>query len=82
MVFDDRLELFDPSLHHALLVLGRVVLEVLRKVAQLAGGLDLGDDLGPAHGGQLVQLSLDRFEALRRDVNVAHLSSLTVAGPV
>src|SRR5919108_1959545 len=35
VVLDDRLELAYPSLHHALLVLGRVVFEVLGKVPQL-----------------------------------------------
>src|SRR3989454_11893604 len=44
VVLDDGLELIDPSLHHPLLVLRSVVLEVLREVSQLARGLDLGHD--------------------------------------
>src|ERR1700674_998499 len=49
MVLDDGFELLDPGLHKALLVLGRVVLEVLGEIAKLTGGLDLGDDGRAAH---------------------------------
>src|SRR5690348_3532071 len=48
VVLDDRLELPYARLHHSLLVLGGVVLEVLGEIAQLAGGFDLGDDRRPA----------------------------------
>src|SRR5258708_33390321 len=44
VVLDDRLELVDPRLHHALLVFRRVVFEVLGAVVKLAGRLDLGHD--------------------------------------
>src|SRR5260370_15546597 len=79
VVLDDRLELLDPRFHHALLVLGRVVLEVLGKVAQLARGLDLGHDRGPAHRRQLPQLLADCFQTLWGDVDVVHPTESSAA---
>src|SRR5712692_10088930 len=70
VVFHDRLELIDPRFHHALLVLGGVVLEVLRKVAQLAGSFDLRDDCRSAHRGELLELFAHGFQPLGCDVNV------------
>ena len=55
-VLEQRLELADAPLHVALLVLGRVVVAVLREVAQLAGALDLGGDLDAAPRGEVVEL--------------------------
>src|SRR5712692_9515940 len=74
VVLDDRLELLDPGLHHSLLVLGGVVLEVLGQVPQLARRLDLGDDRRALLGGELVVLLADGLEPLRGDVNVGHVS--------
>src|SRR5260370_21399329 len=70
VVLDDRLELVDARLHHALLVLRRVVLEVLGEVAELPGRLDLGHDRRPPTRGQLVELLANRHEPLRGDVDV------------
>src|SRR6266567_2436446 len=70
VVLDDHLELVDAGLFHALLVLGRVVLEVLGQVAQLARRLDLGRDLGPPDPRELVVLLAHGFQALRGDVDV------------
>src|SRR5205809_6152003 len=70
VVLDDHLELVDAGLFHALLVLGRVVLEVLGQVAQLAGRLDLGRDLGPPDPRELLVLLTDSFQALGSDVDV------------
>src|SRR5258708_13825215 len=66
VVLDDRLELVDPRLHHALLVLRRVVLEVLGEVAELPSSLDLGHDRLPPNRDQLVELLANRHEPLRR----------------
>src|SRR5438093_2343057 len=70
VVLDDRLELVDAGLFHALFVLGRVVLEVLGQVAQLARRLDLGRDLGPPDARELVVLFAHGFQALGGDVDV------------
>src|SRR2546430_3510517 len=70
VVLDDHLELVDAGLFHALLVLGRVVLEVLGQVAQLASRLDLGRDLGPPDPRELLVLLADSFQALGSDVDV------------
>src|SRR5579859_6596496 len=70
VVLEDHLELLDPRLLHALLVLGGVVLEVLGKVAELAGGLDLGGDLRPPVVDQLVVLLAHGLQALAGDVDV------------
>src|SRR6266508_2560293 len=65
VVLDDGLELLDPCLHHSLIVLGGVVLEVLGEVAELAGRLDLGHDRRSLLGGELFQLTANPFEPLR-----------------
>src|SRR6266550_1915292 len=70
VVLDDRLELPDASFHHSLLVFGGVIFEVLRQVAQLAGGLDLGDDGGATLRGEHVKLLAHRLQPLGRDVDV------------
>ena len=57
-VLEEVLELADPALHVALLVLGGVVVAVLAEVAQLAGRLDLLGDLDAAAGGEIVELGL------------------------
>ena len=49
----------DPALEQSLLVLGRVVLEVLREVAEAACRLDRVDDDGTARAFQLGQLGLE-----------------------
>ena len=69
-MLDDRLQVVDPRLDEALLVLGSVVLEVLREVAKLAGSFDLGCNVGPAVGNELVELLFDRLQALGSDVDV------------
>ena len=56
---EQLLELADPGLALALLVLGGVVAAVLLEVAFLAGCLDPADDLGPAVTGEVVQLVLE-----------------------
>ena len=58
------LELTDPALHVALLVLGGVVAGVLLEVAFLAGALDLVGDLDAAAGGEIVELGLQAVEGL------------------
>src|SRR5579859_1371238 len=70
VVLEDRLEVVDPGLDEALLVLGRVVLEVLRQVPELAGGLDLGGDRRPALAHKLVVLLAHRLQPFGRDVSV------------
>src|SRR5256714_7552660 len=80
VVLDDRLELLDAGLHHSPPVPGGLLLEVLGKVAQLARRFDLGDDRGALHRGELPMLSLDRFQPLWRDGDVAHKTSLSAPG--
>ena len=61
-VLEDRFELADAALHVALLVLGRVVVAVLRQVAELARPLDRLGDLDAAPGGEVVELRLQPVE--------------------
>ena len=55
---EDRLELADATLHVPLLVLRRVVVAVLREVAELACPLDLRGHLDAAPGLEVVELGL------------------------
>ena len=55
----------DARLEQALLVLGGVVLEVLGEVAELAGLLDRGDDLGAPRALELLELGPQRLGLLR-----------------
>ena len=55
-VLEHGLELADAGLHLSLEVLGRVVVAVLREVAEGPGRLDLLGDLHPAPRGQILQL--------------------------
>jgi hypothetical protein len=48
-IAEHLLDVADPRLHHALLVLGGVVLRVLLQVSVLARHLDLLGDLGTPH---------------------------------
>ena len=61
-VLEQVLELADPALHVALLVLGGVVVAVLGEVAHLAGAFDLVGDLDAAAGGEIVELGLQPVE--------------------
>src|SRR5207248_11702534 len=70
VVLDDCLELVDPGFFHALFVLRGVILEVLREVAELTGGLDLGCDLRTPNGDELLVFAPHKLEALRCDVDV------------
>src|SRR5207302_4536164 len=77
VVLDDLLQLLDPALDEALLVLGRVILEVLGEIAELARALDLLDDVRPPDPGQLIQLGPDRREPFGRYVYLrSHFASL------
>ena len=58
-VVQDRVELADAALHVALLVLGRLVVAVLRQVAQLAGPLDGLRDLDAAARREVLVLGLE-----------------------
>ena len=62
----------DARLEEALLVLRRVVLEVLREVAELARRLDRGDDGGAARALELGELLAQRVRLLRREPLVYH----------
>ena len=55
-VLQDALEVQDPALHLALLLLGGVVVAVLGEVAQFAGRLDLAGDVDASAGGEVLVL--------------------------
>ncbi len=71
-VLEEVLELADPALHVALLVLGRVVVGVLLEVALLAGAFDLVGDLDPAAGGEIVELGLQPVECRCGQLHCCH----------
>ena len=74
---EDAADLGDARLHHALLVLGIVVLGVLGDVAELAGDLDALADLGTLLVLEVVQLLLELLLAFfsQHVVVVSHGSS-------
>ena len=78
-VLEQVLELADPALHVALLVLGGVVVAVLAEVAQLAGPLDLVGDLDPAAGGEVVELGLQPVERRAGELVLCHLDKAICA---
>ena len=75
---EDAADLGDARLHHALLVLGVVVLGVLRDVAELAGNLDALAHFGALLGLEVVKLLFKLLAALRRQdvIAVCHGQSL------
>ena len=61
-VLEDGLQLTDPALHVALLILGGVVVAVLGEVAELPCALDRLGDLDAAPRGEVVVLGLQPLE--------------------
>src|SRR6185312_6448977 len=57
------LDRLDPALGKRLLSAGLVVVRVLLEVAKLTGGDDPGDDRRARHGGELLELGLERGQA-------------------
>ncbi len=73
-VLEDRFEMTNPSLHVALLVLGRVVVAVLGEVAEFTRPLDLLGHLDPATRGQVEVFGLQALESGTSEVmNLAHV---------
>ncbi len=71
---ETRAQRADPRLEEALLVLGRVVLEILREVAELAGLGDRGDDVATPRAFELGQLGAERVGlALGQKLVLYHL---------
>ncbi len=77
---DPRLELGDPRLEEALLVLGRVVLEVLGQVAEPAGRRDRLDRSRPARPLELRELGLEGLHLLARQ-HLATRHAAEATGP-
>ena len=66
------LELADPRLHLALGVLGRVVVAVLRQVAERPRRLDGPGDLDPAPRRQVLELLDEPGVRFRGQLGLAH----------